>query len=118
MPAAGPFRTVWADNWEPDGRESKQFAWRCYERRFGAGSCVNEDIAVVVDQVRNGERELPEFDMLVGGFPCQDYSVAKPANKAAGIEGKKGVLWWSLTLPWLKPRDSCELGLLGFRRYV
>lgn len=23
-----------------------------------------------------------------------------------------------LTLPWLKPRDSCELGLLGFRRYV
>lgn len=96
MPAAGPFRTVWADNWEPDGRASKQFAWRCYERRFGAGSCVNEDIAVVVDQVRNGERELPEFDMLVGGFPCQDYSVAKPANKAAGIEGKKGVLWWSI----------------------
>lgn len=96
MPAADPFRTVWANNWEPDGRESKQFAWRCYERRFGAGSCVNEDIAVVVDQVRNGKRELPEFDMLVGGFPCQDYSVAKPANKAAGIEGKKGVLWWSI----------------------
>lgn len=96
MPAAGPFRTVWADNWEPDGRASKQFAWHCYERRFGAGSCVNEDIAVVVDQVRNGERELPEFDMLVGGFPCQDYSVTKPANKAAGIEGKKGVLWWSV----------------------
>lgn len=96
MPAAGPFRTVWADNWEPDGRESKQFAWRCYERRFGAGSCVNEDIAVVVDQVRNGERELPEFDMLVGGFPCQDYSVAKPASMASGIDGKKGVLWWSI----------------------
>lgn len=96
MPAAGPFRTVWADNWEPDGRASKQFAWRCYERRFGAGSCVNEDIAVVVGQIRNGERELPEFDMLVGGFPCQDYSVAKPASMASGIDGKKGVLWWSI----------------------
>lgn len=96
MPAAGPFRTVWADNWEPDGRASKQFAWRCYERRFGAGSCVNEDIAVVVGQIRNGERELPEFDMLVGGFPCQDYSVAKPAGMASGIDGKKGVLWWSI----------------------
>lgn len=96
MPAAGPFRTVWANNWEPDGRESKQFAWRCYEHRFGVGSCVNEDIAVVVDQIRNGERELPKFDMLVGGFPCQDYSVAKPASMASGIDGKKGVLWWSI----------------------
>lgn len=96
MPAAGPFRTVWANNWEPDGRASKQFAWRCYEKRFGEGSCVNEDIAVVVGQIRNGERELPEFDMLVGGFPCQDYSVAKPASMASGIDGKKGVLWWSI----------------------
>lgn len=96
MPAAGPFRTVWADNWEPDGRASKQFAWRCYEKRFGEGSCVNEDIAVVVGQIKNGERELPEFDMLVGGFPCQDYSVAKPASMASGIDGKKGVLWWSI----------------------
>lgn len=96
MPPAGPFKTVWANNWEPDGRDSKQFAWRCYEKRFGEGSCVNVDIAVVVEQIKNGERTLPEFDMLVGGFPCQDYSVAKPLNKAAGIEGKKGVLWWSI----------------------
>lgn len=93
---AVPFRTVWADQWEPDGRASKQFAWRCYEKRFGAGSCVNEDIAIVVEQIKNGERELPEFDMLVGGFPCQDYSVAKPASMASGIDGKKGVLWWSI----------------------
>lgn len=96
MPAAGPFRTVWANNWEPNGRPTKQFAWRCYEKRFGEGSCVNEDIAIVVEQIKNGERELPEFDMLVGGFPCQDYSVAKPASMASGIDGKKGVLWWSI----------------------
>ena len=57
---------------------------------------MNEDIAVVVEQIKNGERELPEFDMLVGGFPCQDYSVAKPASMASGIDGKKGVLWWSI----------------------
>ena len=96
MKPAGNFHTVWANNWEPDGRPTKQFAWRCYEKRFGEGSCVNEDIAVVVEQIKNGERELPEFDMLVGGFPCQDYSVAKPASLASGIEGKKGVLWWSI----------------------
>ncbi|EFA22387.1 DNA (cytosine-5-)-methyltransferase [Bifidobacterium gallicum] len=96
MEPAGDFRTVWANQWEPNGQDSKQFAWRCYEDRFGAGSCVNEDIAVVLDQVDAGEREIPEFDMLVGGFPCQDYSVAKPLSLAKGIDGKKGVLWWSI----------------------
>ena len=96
MPSAGDFQTVWANQWEPNGQESKQFAWRCYESRFGAGSCVNEDIAAVLDDVENGERDIPDFDMVVGGFPCQDYSVAKPLSLASGIEGKKGVLWWSI----------------------
>lgn len=32
--------------------------------------------------------------MLVGGFPCQDYSVARTGAK--GMEGKKGVLWWQI----------------------
>lgn len=93
---AGGFETVWANQWEPPGTEGKQFAWRCYESHFGEGSCVNEDIAVVLDQVEAGAREIPDFDMLVGGFPCQDYSVAKPAPKAKGIEGGKGVLWWQI----------------------
>lgn len=84
MEPAGPFHTVWANQWEPMGQKSKQFAWRCYEKRFGEGSCVNEDIAKVLDEVDAGTRTIPEFDMLVGGFPCQDYSVAKPLALAAG----------------------------------
>lgn len=96
MPAAGPFETVWANQWEPPGTTSKQFAWRCYEKRFGEGSCVNEDIEKVLEEAEAGEREIPDFDMLVGGFPCQDYSVAKPLSHARGIEGKKGVLWWDI----------------------
>ncbi len=85
--ASDRFRTVWANQWEP-GRKD-QFAFRCYEKHFGdSGSVnVNDDIAKVKDDV-------PEHDLLVGGFPCQDYSVA--ATKAKGIEGKKGVLWWSI----------------------
>lgn len=96
MPAAGPFETVWANQWEPNGSDAKQFAWRCYEAHFGVGSCVNEDINKVLDQYEAGEREIPDFDMLVGGFPCQDYSVAKPLARSGGIEGKKGVLWWDI----------------------
>ncbi len=63
----------------------------------GRGVHVNEDINVVLDQIAAGEREpIPDHDLLVGGFPCQDYSVAKTLNQAHGIEGKKGVLWWSI----------------------
>lgn len=106
MEAAGPFQTVWANQWEPNGSEAKQFAWRCYEDRFGTGSCVNEDIAEVLRKVDKGEADIPQFDMLVGGFPCQDYSVAKPLSQSSGIEGKKGVLWWSINtlLEKRKPR--------------
>lgn len=95
-PPAGPFETIWANQWEPPGTDARQFAWRCYETRFGEGSCVNEDINKVLDQYEAGERAIPDFDMLVGGFPCQDYSVAKPLKHAGGIDGKKGVLWWDI----------------------
>ena len=106
MPAAGPYQTVWANQWEPPGCPARQFAWRCYEARFGEGSCVNTDIAAVLDAYEAGTCEIPDFDMLVGGFPCQDYSVAKPLSRAHGIEGKKGVLWWEIyrMLRLKKPR--------------
>ena len=85
--ASDRFKTVWANQWEP-GRKN-QFAFDCYNAHFGSSGSinVNDDIAKVKDQV-------PDHDLLVGGFPCQDYSVA--ATKAKGIEGKKGVLWWSI----------------------
>lgn len=96
MDPAGPYHTVWANQWEPDGKPTRQFAWECYEQRFGQGSCVNEDITVVLDKVQRGEADIPEFDMLVGGFPCQDYSVARTLSSAGGITGRKGVLWWQI----------------------
>lgn len=96
MPSAGPFETIWANQWEPPGSVTKQFAWRCYERRFGEGSCVNRDINEVLDDYEAGRIDIPDVDMVVGGFPCQDYSVAKPLSQSGGIDGKKGVLWWDI----------------------
>lgn len=90
------FDTIWANQWEPPGSPRRQFAWRCYESHFGEGSCVNEDINKVLEQAETGERSIPDFSLLVGGFPCQDYSVARPLSQAEGIEGKKGVLWWDI----------------------
>lgn len=96
MPSAGPFETIWANQWEPPGTSGRQFAARCYEQRFGANSVVVEDIAKVLDAAERGEFQMPVTDMVVGGFPCQDYSVARPLSQATGIEGKKGVLWWEI----------------------
>ena len=79
------FETIWANQWEP-GRIS-QHAYDCYVSHFGTENHINEDIAKVKQQV-------PNHDLLVGGFPCQDYSVAR--TQAKGIEGKKGVLWWEI----------------------
>lgn len=110
-PSAGPFKTVWANQWEPPGTVGRQFAARCYEARFGEGSVVNEDINLVLDAYERGEIDIPDVDMVVGGFPCQDYSVAKPLSMAGGIEGKKGVLWWDI-YRFLKLKDRPRFVLL------
>jgi DNA (cytosine-5)-methyltransferase 1 len=86
---------VWANQWEPSTKA--QHAFDCYVKHFDSGIHVNEDINLVLDEIDADEREpIPDHELLVGGFPCQDYSVAKTLNQAHGIEGKKGVLWWSI----------------------
>ena len=69
---------------------------RCYVERFGAEGFVNADIHATLEAAARGELLVPEVDMVVGGFPCQDYSVARTLSQAEGIEGKKGVLWWDI----------------------
>ena len=90
------WQVVLGNQWEPSTRV--QHAFDCYASHFGdSGSWdVNEDIAKLLDEVDSGERNLPKYDLLVGGFPCQDYSVAKLLHQAHGIHGKKGVLWWQI----------------------
>ena len=84
--ASERFQTVWANQWEPSMRE--QYAFDCYVAHYGASkNHVCQDIALV-------KSDIPDHDLLVGGFPCQDYSVAKKGS--AGIKGSKGVLWWQI----------------------
>lgn len=78
---------VFANQWEPG--KTRQYAFDCYESHFGKHpNHVNKDIAQV------NKKTIPEHNLLVGGFPCQDYSVAR--TKAMGIQGRKGVLWWQI----------------------
>ena len=85
------YKIVWSNQWEPSTK--MQHASMVYEARFGKVNHSNEDINEVV--TRNVE-EIPDHDLLVGGFPCQDYSVATTLHNSKGLKGKKGVLWWSI----------------------
>ena len=81
------WKTVYSNQWEPSTKI--QHASDVYKKNFGPEGHENIDIA-------NVERIPAEFDLLVGGFPCQDYSVAKSLSSSTGLEGKKGVLWWEI----------------------
>lgn len=79
---------LWANQWEPSTKS--QDAFICYVTRFGDENNSNVDISKV------NKKEIPEHTLLCGGFPCQDYSVARSLSQEKGIEGKKGVLWWQI----------------------
>jgi DNA (cytosine-5)-methyltransferase 1 len=82
------YQIVWSNQWEPSTKI--QHASIVYVERFGKENHSNEDIAQVPTS------EIPDHDILVGGFPCQDYSVATTLHNSKGLIGKKGVLWWSI----------------------
>lgn len=86
--ASDAYDTIWSDQWEPSTQH--QDASLVYVARFGRDGHCNKDINTVPTN------EIPDHDLLVGGFPCQDYSVAATLSKSGGIEGKKGVLWWQI----------------------
>lgn len=82
-----PWETVYANQWEPG--KKRQDAFDCYCAHFGhRPEYTNIDIGTV------DKEAIPDHTLLVGGFPCQDYSVAR--TQAKGIDGKKGVLWWQI----------------------
>lgn len=101
------WETTWFSQWEPG--KTKQWAHDCYVHHFG--DCADlkgeyhtgEDISVM------DKNNIPNHNLLVGGFPCQDYSVAHSLSSSKGIEGKKGVLWWQIRDVLITKRPSFVL---------
>lgn len=85
--ARAGWKTTFSNQWEPATKV--QHASDVYVAQFGEDGHTNLDIAKVEALPKN-------IDLLVGGFPCQDYSVAKTLNSSKGLKGKKGVLWWEI----------------------
>lgn len=88
------YEVVWANQWEPSTK--KQHAADVYAARFHNGTYPDRWFNKDIFAVPTKGSAIPKHHLLVGGFPCQDYSVARTLSHAAGLEGKKGVLWWAI----------------------
>ena len=88
------WNTTWFSQWEPD--KVNQWAHDCYVGHFGDLQDMRGEYHTGEDISLMDKNAIPDHNLLVGGFPCQDYSVAHTLASAHGIEGKKGVLWWQI----------------------
>jgi DNA (cytosine-5)-methyltransferase 1 len=98
-PLKNYFEVTWSNQWEPSESAKHgdlQNANRVYIAKFEKTGHYTDDIHLITDSEKKLPKDIADIQMLVGGFPCQDYSVAKPKNAAKGIRGPKGVLWWSI----------------------
>lgn len=84
------FKTRWSNQWEPSRKS--QDAFEVYNYHFPN----SENIGYSISNISDEKFASMDADMIVGGFPCQDYSVARSKKNEQGIEGKKGVLFWEI----------------------
>ena len=89
------WETVWFSQWEPADKKI-QWAHDCYVNRFGTCMDLNGNDTTNIDINSVDKKTVPDHNLLVGGFPCQDYSVASSLATSKGLEGKKGILWWDI----------------------
>jgi DNA (cytosine-5)-methyltransferase 1 len=99
----GPFRVIWANQWEPSVRrqhaaEIYSLRWNLKENEDDCEIFTNglDDVLLNKDIEKVLSSEIPNHDLLCGGFPCQDYSVARTRSGEMGIKGEKGKLWTSI----------------------
>ena len=86
------YKVVWSNQFEPLTK-TVQHASEIYQTVWPNSNHSNQNIE---DFIEKDFKSIPDYDMLVGGFPCQDYSVATTLKNSKGLEGKKGILWWSI----------------------
>lgn len=94
------YQTYWANQWEPSRKS--QDAFEVYDYHYSNSLNINKSIEEITDE----EFKKMDADIIVGGFPCQDYSVARSKKNEMGIEGKKGVLFWQIirAINQIKPK--------------
>lgn len=87
------FQTLYSNQYEPSRKIQDAYEVGLY--RFPNMEHIGTDVALIPNE-KFEEMRQNGVDMIVGGFPCQDYSVARSKKNELGIEGKKGVLFWEI----------------------
>jgi len=84
---SGKWKFTWTNQWEPSTKA--QPAYECLVQRFGhlGEEISNQDVTTVETST------VPYANLIVGGFPCQPFSVAATLDKSHGITGAKGQLF-------------------------
>ena len=71
---------VWSSQWEPGA--STQHASDIYIHKFGKEGHSCEDIQQVI---ANDFKQIPDHDLLVGGFPCQIIPLLPRCNRRRSV---------------------------------
>lgn len=87
------YETLYSNQYEPSKKDQVAFDVACYQ--FPDMKHIGMDVAEISNQTFQ-EMKNDGVNMIVAGFPCQDYSVARSKKDEKGIEGKKGVLFWEI----------------------
>ena len=75
-------------------------ACNIFERNFGIKP-DNRDIREVKS------KEIPQFYILTGGFPCQSFSIVAQNPKRLGIKDEKGMLFFEMCRILKEKQPSC-----------
>lgn len=87
------FNTIYSNQYEPSRKSQDAYEVGLYN--YPNMEHIATDVAEITDE-KFEEMKENNVDLIVGGFPCQDYSVARSKKNELGIEGKKGVLFWEI----------------------
>jgi DNA (cytosine-5)-methyltransferase 1 len=110
------YKVIWSNQWEPATKA--QHASITYRENWNLTETKSENVYsnIDADDIHSNQdiskvnvSEIPNHDLILGGFPCQDYSVAKTLNKSSGIKGVKGVLWWEIHRIIESRKPECAL---------
>src|SRR5699024_6407303 len=84
------FVTTHSNQYEPSRKSQDAFEVGVYN--FPEIEHSNDDIMKVPNSYFEKIKE-ENIELILGGFPCQDYSVARSKKNEMGIAGVKGVLF-------------------------
>lgn len=90
-----PVKIVYANDIEPS-------ACKIFEENFGIKT-DNRDIRLIKSD------DLPDIDILTGGFPCQSFSIVAQNPKRLGIKDEKGTLFFEMCRILRDKQPSCFL---------